>query len=118
MDNEKPTVSWFSPVFEGGVYQVGNEVVSLIANASDNLDISMVRFKRWDPDPLNLKYIIIGFAYNYPYRYELDTRPLLAGWNEIDIEAYDTAGNVSAQRRILIKKTDKNRLYLSLNLHR
>jgi hypothetical protein len=98
---EKPQVSWVSPVGDGQYYYlVGDTAVHLEANATGNIAIARVRFYRWDK--VNLQYMEIGSDYTYPYIWELDPKILYLGWNEIDVEAYDKAGNISNYKYIFL----------------
>ena len=96
----KPQVSWVSPVGDGQVYNVGSTSVHLEVSATGNIDIARVRFYRWDT--VNLQYVEIGSDYTYPYTWELDPKILYLGWNEIDVEAYDKAGNISNYKYIFL----------------
>jgi uncharacterized repeat protein (TIGR01451 family) len=112
LDGEAPTVSWFAPVFNDGHYWIGTGVIRLMVNASDNLGISKVRFYRWD-EP-NQRFVDIGIILTPPYYWYLNTGDLNPAWNEIDIEAYDTAGNLSSRQRIYIYRLNVDLLYLPL----
>jgi hypothetical protein len=116
LDNEPPSISWTAPVFNDGHYWIGSGVIRLMVNASDNLGITRVRFYRWD-EP-NLQFVEIGSRSSPPYEWYLNVDALNPGWNEVDSEAYDTAGNVSARQRIFINRMNINRLYFPLMLFR
>jgi uncharacterized repeat protein (TIGR01451 family) len=100
VDPVKPQVTWVSPVGDGKYYFAFSEIIHLVANPTDNLGVAGVHFYRWDT--VSLDWVDIGYAYNSPYDWYLDTRILNSGWNEIDIVAYDTAGNVSERGYIFI----------------
>jgi hypothetical protein len=74
--------------------------VHLEVSATGNIDIARVRFYRWNT--VNLQYVEIGSDYTYPYTWELDPNTLDLGWNEIDVEAYDKAGNISNYKYIFL----------------
>ncbi|MGC1378146.1 MAG: trypsin-like serine protease [Anaerolineales bacterium] len=90
-DTEPPTVSWTVPTTDKQVYDVANQIIPLGVGASDNVGISSVVFSRWDY--ANQVYVNIGTISMSPYRVNFDTSALLPGWNEIDANAYDSAGN-------------------------
>jgi hypothetical protein len=89
-DTTPPSLSWISPVTDGQVYDVENEMIQFEVNASDNIGISEVVFSRWDY--VNSTSVEIGRVHSAPYRISFDTSTLLPEWNEIDAVAYDTAG--------------------------
>jgi hypothetical protein len=96
-----PTVTWDLPVGNGGTFHVGCEVVGLRAIPSDNLAIQRVRFYRWDH--VNLVYVNIGSDDTTPpYQRNIDTCTLLPSYNQIFVKSYDTAGNESERKRILL----------------
>ena len=109
LDNEPPSITWFAPVFDTLHYWIGNEVVRLMVNTNDNLGIGRVRYYRYD-EPTDSP-IEIGNKYAPPYDWYLDTQTLNLNWNEIDVEAYDTAGNKSVHHYIFIYKLTYNLLY-------
>jgi hypothetical protein len=101
-DTTLPSLSWIAPPPCGNppgcTYYVINQTIPLAINASDMFGISMVVFRRWDY--LNNTWLIIGSLSNPPYGnppYSLnfDTRVLLPQWNQIDVQVYDAAKNVS-----------------------
>jgi hypothetical protein len=112
IDPTKPDVSWVSPVEDGKGFYLPNNTnfVLLIANATDNMAVDRVHFFRWDK--LKLQFIDIGTVFNSPYQWNLDINTLYFGWNEIDVEAFDTAGNVSFRKYIFLYRTEF--LYLPL----
>jgi hypothetical protein len=95
IDSEVPTVSWLSPVGDGQQKILTNapedQVVYLEADANDNIAIDHVRFRRWDA--YQMAWIDIANAYNPPYQVDLETSVLRCGFNQVNVEAYDTAGN-------------------------
>ncbi len=108
VDNIKPTTTWVSPVGDGEMYFVRNEMLRLMVNATDDIGIERVRFYRWDKN--NLWYVEIGNVYSAPYQWDLDTRALYYQYNEIDVETYDLAGNSSDHKYIFLYRW--NTIYL------
>ena len=100
IDAEKPQVTWVSPVTDGSGYFVKNGFVHLRADATDNLGVDRVRFYRWDK--VKQYFVEIGTVDKSPYQWDLDTSMLYFEWNEIDVEAYDKAGNVSDHQYIFL----------------
>jgi hypothetical protein len=90
-DIQSPILNWSSPVGNGQVYNAGNQSIQLEVNASDNVGVSYVHFYRWDS--VNLIPVDIENVYNSPYSISFDTGGLNPGWNEIDADAVDAAGN-------------------------
>jgi uncharacterized repeat protein (TIGR01451 family) len=88
-DNTPPTVAWTEPTTKGGETSVGAEVVRLAAASSDNVAIDYVLFKRWD----GAKWVEIARDHSAPYQWDFATFVLNPGYNQINVEAYDTAGN-------------------------
>ena len=94
-DTTPPSVSWIAPVGDGQTYAVGNQTIQLEVNATDNIGVTQVVFSCWDY--INLKDIEIGRVYGSPYRINFDTSTLLPGSNEVDVYAYDAAGNATSK---------------------
>jgi hypothetical protein len=90
-DTVAPNISWIAPTSNQQVYNVGNQILALEASANDNVGVSSVVFSRWDY--VNLTTVNIGTAYTSSYRINFDTSTLLPDWNEVDVTAYDSAGN-------------------------
>jgi hypothetical protein len=86
-------ISWASPVRDGQVFRVTDQILQLEVAASSDVGISMVVFKRWDY--VNKVRIEIGRVVTSPYILLFDTRVLLPGDNEIDAFAYDAMNNFS-----------------------
>ena len=98
-DTVAPSVSWFGPTTDGQVYDVKNHIILLSVNASDNVGVKSVSFSRWDyVKKINvpLGTIVTGTGFISPYEIDFDTRGLLPGWNEIDVDVQDEAGNSSS----------------------
>lgn len=102
-DQSTPTVTWLSPVGDEQVYYANGEIVDLQVQASDDQGIDRVEFHRWDVPTQG--YIALATLTTAPYRFELDTRTLNLGWNQINARAYDTAGNASDVGHIWVLKT-------------
>lgn len=101
LDTEPPQVLWISPVFEGEVLVVEYERILLEAEAMDNGPLAGVLFYRWDPylgDEGD--YVDIAFVESAPYQYELDTRSLNPGWNQVFARAIDAENNPSQRSSI------------------
>jgi VCBS repeat-containing protein len=102
-DTQAPQVTWTAPASDGGSFEVGDQIVRLEVTASDNVGVASVRFYRWDnPKQINIE---IGIAYQPPYRWDLDTRTLNMGWNQINAKAYDSSGNPSELGYIWLVKS-------------
>jgi hypothetical protein len=95
-DTQAPLVTWISPVSEGEYLIVGHEVVQLEAQATDNGSLAGVQFKWWNPIlGQDGEYVYFDFLETPPYQMELNTRDLNPEWNQIVVQATDTAGNMS-----------------------
>lgn len=93
-DTEPPSVAWAAPTSSMQVYDVGGQVLELEASAADNVGVDRVRFYRWDHPAQQFREV--GSARTAPYRVSLDCADLGDGWNQVLVQAYDVAGNVSA----------------------
>lgn len=102
-DTEKPVANWTAPVGNGEVRYVVNEPVELSASASDNVGVTRVHFYRWDA--VNLVYVQLGDDYTSPYTFVLDSGTLNLNWNQMFVNAYDVAGNVSETVSIWLYRT-------------
>ncbi|HLA98368.1 MAG TPA: hypothetical protein VJL34_07920, partial [Anaerolineales bacterium] len=107
-----PTVSWLSPVSDEGIFYITrdimHEIIRLEAQASDNVQIEQVRLYRYDVTTNN--YVDIAIFTNPPYVSNLDPAVLHLFWNQVFVKAYDSSGNESERKRILLFK------YLLLHL--
>lgn len=103
VDTVLPLVSWSQPVTNGERYDVGNQMISLLVAAQDNVGVDNVRLYRWDA-VLN-QYVDIIMISSSPYSFEFDTTPLDPEWNQVFARAYDTAGNASERQFIWLFKT-------------
>jgi hypothetical protein len=103
IDTEPPTVRWLSPVSDGGVLDVGYEMVRLEVEAWDNGSIDKVRFFRWDAE--GEVFVDIAEVTQPPYAVEFHASVLNYEWNQILARVYDSAGNVSERIYIWIFQT-------------
>lgn len=105
VDTQAPQVTWNSPVADKGVQEVEEEIVRLEVAASDDSGVASVHFYRWDA--VSEVNVDIGTVYTPPYQWDLDTRILNLGWNQINAQAYDTSGNYSELGFIWLLKFGK-----------
>jgi hypothetical protein len=110
---DKPVVRWLLPVTEGGYY-VSTQFVRLLVTATDTSGIDKVVFYRWDPTLPVPDYVDIATVTGFPYEWYLDTTTLNFGWNEIDVKAYDTVGNVSDKLYIFLYLPPVYQAYIPL----
>jgi hypothetical protein len=117
VDNTPPTVTWIYPLpsCNGTIpyCNVYNQTIQLTVNASDTggSGISKVVFQRWDK--VALLWIEIRTIYNSPYSFTFDASVLLPNLNEIDVLAYDGAGNWS-ESYIFVNHINLWQIYLPL----
>ncbi len=103
LDTQSPQVVWVSPVSEGEVLVVGFEWILLEAEATDNGVVAGVLFYRWDAYlGEEGDYVDIAFIETAPYQFELDTKDLNPGWNQLFVRAMDEAGNASDRSPIWV----------------
>jgi hypothetical protein len=100
LDTQPPQVEWIAPVNDEGIIITGFLYIQLEADATDNGPLAFVRFYRWDK--VLKSYVDIAFVETAPYKWEIYTGDLNFQWNQIFVEAYDVAGNVSERARILL----------------
>jgi VCBS repeat-containing protein len=95
IDTGIPQVTWLEPVQHGGQIYVPqpNEKIPLSFTATDNISISRVELFRWDA--IRKVTVMIANLNHEPYFFELDSRQLNFGWNQIFIQAFDEAGNAN-----------------------
>lgn len=95
-DIESPTINWVEPVGNEGTYYVQGEMVRLRVEASDNVGVTRVRFRRWDHP--TQEWLILGDAFGDPYQIDFDTSVLTndANYMEMEATAYDAADNTSS----------------------
>lgn len=101
-DTQAPSVTWLSPVSDEEVYYVSNEMVILEIQVSEDQEIDRVEYHRWDVP--TQAYVQLATLSDAPYRFELDTRTINLGWNQINARAYDSAGNASEVGHIWLFK--------------
>lgn len=106
VDLTSPLITWTAPVSETEAYSVGDQIVQLEANAVDNVAVERTFFNRWDA--VNEQWVDIGNDFTFPYQYNFDTVQLNTGWNQINVRAYDTSGNISTSPYIWLYKYDCN----------
>jgi hypothetical protein len=115
VDNTAPTVTWIYPPqsCNGTIPYCNsyNQTMQLTVNASDTggSGISKVVFRRWDK--VALLWIEIRTIYNSPYSISFDASVLLPNLNEIDVLAYDGAGNRS-ESYIFVNHINLWKIYL------
>jgi hypothetical protein len=101
-DTVKPQVNWAQPGADASFVGINTSSVLLVTDASDNVSIARVHFYRWDP--VRLVFVDVGTVITPPYQWDLDMNPLVFGWNEIDVESFDLAGNRSNRQPIFLQK--------------
>jgi uncharacterized repeat protein (TIGR01451 family) len=119
LDQIIPSVTWVSPVGDEGEMNVVCQYVRLEANATDNHEVYRVRFRRWVVDlslPGGGLFMDIASDYAAPYTSIFYTCNLQMGWNQIYANAYDTAGNVSDRKRILLYKSSNDIFFSNIFL--
>jgi len=104
-----PTVTWNSPANNTTLF-ISDGTLLLVADAGDNTGIDKVRFRRWDA--VNNVYVEIGVVSSEPYQVSLDISTLNYAFNEIFVDAYDLAGNVSERKHIWLYREAKINLPL------
>lgn len=94
-DATSPHVEWVVPVGNGDQLDVAGEVIILEVNATDDVEVKLVRFYRWDAEIEQM--VDIAQVTDPPYHTEIDTRQLNPHWNQIFARAYDSSGNESGR---------------------
>lgn len=97
-DTSNPSVSWTSPVSDGKRLDVSSGRVSLAATASDNVGVARVQFLRWDAS--GGKWVNIAVLGSPPWATKIDVGSLNGQWNQVNVRAWDAAGNVSPSPHI------------------
>jgi hypothetical protein len=93
-DTLAPSVQWLSPVTAAARYDLfDGEQAYLEVQVSDNRSVVLVRFTRWDS--VNLETITIADLNLPPYRTAVSVNNLNLGWNQVNVTAFDQAGNRS-----------------------
>jgi hypothetical protein len=102
-DTVAPSVSWVSPVANGGVSTVSSGSVTLGVSVSDNLAVVRVKYTRWDA--LALKWVDIATVSAAPWRATVAVSTLNREWNQVNVQAWDSAGNASSSPYIWVYVT-------------
>lgn len=101
-DTTPPSVSWTSPVGNGGTYITSSGTVTLQASASDNIGVVKVKFFRWDA--VDLKWVDIATVTTPPLSSSIAVSSLNNSYNQINVQAWDAAGNASVSPHIWINR--------------
>lgn len=112
LDQIPPTLSWALPILDGGVYDVGNQMIPLEIIAEDNVTVERVEIFRWDA--VNEQFVDIVTLEEAPFTYELDAETLNPEWNQIFAIAYDAEDNPSERQFIWLYHLDQELLFLPL----
>jgi hypothetical protein len=94
-DSENPVVQWTAPAGNNATFQASSGTVDLRAAATDNRGVDRVEFWRFD-DAAD-EWILISSDTTESYASSISVTALAMGSNELSAEAYDTAGNSSAE---------------------
>src|SRR5664279_2090296 len=95
-DTSAPSVSWTSPVGNSGTFPVSSGSVTLQASASDNVGVARVKFTRWDA--VAGKWVDLATVSSAPWQTTLAVSTLNSGYNQVNVQAWDAAGNASTAR--------------------
>jgi uncharacterized protein YvpB len=93
-DTSPPSVSWTSPVGNSGTFHVSSGSVMLAASASDDVGVARVVFTRWDA--VGGKLVTLATLTQPPWQMSLNVGTLNGQWNQINVQAWDKAGNASS----------------------
>lgn len=93
-DQIPPEIISIAPVDLGEILEVIDEEITIDVEVTDNFQVDCVYFYRWDAP--NGQFVILGEDCQAPYQHVLDAKTLNFGWNQINIIAFDVAGNSSA----------------------
>lgn len=99
-DTQPPVVNWTAPVGNEQILHVRSQMIQLEASASDNVAVQRVDFYRWDA--VNEVWLDIGSDYAAPYQMSFNCGVLNSEWNHVFVAAYDTTGNGSGGKWILL----------------
>jgi hypothetical protein len=102
-DTSPPSVSWRSPVGNGGTFAVSSGSVTLEASASDNVGVARVKFTRWDA--VAGVWRDVATVSSAPWRTTIAVATLNSGYNQINVQAWDAAGNASTSPYIWLNVT-------------
>ncbi len=96
-DTQTPTGEWLLPVSYGEQWDVKGEIITLAITATDNIAIDYVKFyniEHWDPNtPEDNVPRDVAILEEPPYELRFGTLSLAPGWNQMNLEVWDTAGN-------------------------
>ncbi len=98
-DTQPPTVTWIAPVGDRQVYAASHGTVELEVRATDNVGVRQVRFYRWDV--IKGQYVLISTLTAPPYKTPLAVNTLNMGWNQVNAEAVDGAGNRNPEQKLI-----------------
>jgi len=102
-DTSAPSVSWTSPVGNSGTFPVSSGSVTLQASASDNVGVARVKFTRWDA--VAGKWVDLATVSSAPWQTTLAVSTLNSGYNQVNVQAWDAAGNASTSPYIWLNRT-------------
>ena len=102
-DITAPSVSWARPVSNSGTYNVACCFLTLEATASDNVGVARVKFTRWDA--VGQGWLDMATVTSSPWTYTFDAGTLNSGYNQVNVQAWDIAGNASSSPYIFLNKT-------------
>lgn len=102
-DTSAPSVSWTSPVGNSGVYNVSSGPVTLAASASDNVGIARVTFTWYDS--IANKVRTLATLTQPPWQTTINAGMLNGQWNQLNVQAWDKAGNASSSPYIWIYRS-------------
>ena len=108
-DTSPPSVSWTSPVANSGTFSVSpgyTGTVTLGASASDNVGIARVTFTWWDS--IAHKVRTLATLTQPPWQTTIYPAMLNGGWNQLNVQAWDKAGNASSSPYIWIYRNLPN----------
>ena len=101
--SQSPAVSWTSPVGNSGTFNVSSGSVTLQASASDNVGVARVKFTRWDA--VAGKWVDLATVSSAPWQTTLAVSTLNSGYNQVNVQAWDAAGNASTSPYIWLNRT-------------
>ena len=102
-DTSAPSVSWTSPVGNSGTFPVSSGSVTLQASASDNVGVARVKFTRWDA--VAVKWVDLATVSSAPWQTTLAVSTLNSGYNQVNVQAWDAAGNASTSPYIWLNRS-------------
>jgi len=111
-DTSAPSVSWTSPVGNSGTFPVSSGSVTLQASASDNVGVARVKFTRWDA--VAVKWVDLATVSSAPWQTALAVSTLNSGYNQVNVQAWDAAGNASTSPYIWLNRSTPDSVRLSV----